>query len=58
MPMPEPTEAEHAAARAEQTRRVTRQQLAGFAAAGLLVLAFSLWRAGWRSVFAVGWWRW
>ncbi len=49
---------DEAAAREAQTARVFRQQVVGFAVAGLVVLAYSLHRAGWHNVFTTGWWRW
>jgi hypothetical protein len=58
MPRTTQTKEQFGEARARQTARVFRQQIAGLAAAGLVVLAFALWRAGWNNVFTPGWWRW
>lgn len=34
-----------------------RRQVAGLAILGIVILAFSVWRAGLGAVFPSGWWR-
>jgi hypothetical protein len=58
MRKPDPQMGDFAAARREQTARAVRRQIAALAVLGLLVLAFSLWRAEVHNVFTRGWWRW
>lgn len=58
MPRNELTEAEVRTKRDAQTKRVFRQQAVALAVLGLAVLGFSVWRAGWQTIFHSGWWRW
>jgi hypothetical protein len=48
---------EHTAYLAREEARERRLQVWGIVLLGLGIAAFSVWRAGWASVFPHGWWR-